>query len=98
MSPGAGVIAAAAVPHVPTLGLPENTPDFQLTLLEGARALARALRELKPDLFVVNSSHCIGTFGRYPTCQSAIRRLRAIFRQRQCQCDAAPTPRRRNSK
>lgn len=65
-----GIIAAAAVPHVPTLGLPENTPEFQLTLVEGERALGRTLREMKPDLFVVNSSHWICTFGWYATCQS----------------------------
>lgn len=65
-----GIIAAAVVPHVPTLGLPQNTPEFQLTLVEGARALGRALRELKPDLFVVNSSHWVCTFGWYATCQS----------------------------
>jgi len=64
-----GVVAAAVVPHVPTLGLPEHTPDFQLTLVEGERALGRALRALKPDLFVVNSSHWICTFGWYATCQ-----------------------------
>lgn len=64
-----GVIAAAAVPHVPTLGLPENTPDFQLTLVEGERALGRALRDAKPDLLVVNSSHWVCTFGWYATCQ-----------------------------
>jgi len=64
-----GVIAAAVVPHVPTLGLPENTPDFQLTLAEGARALGHALLALKPDLFVVNSSHWVCTFGWYATCQ-----------------------------
>ena len=32
-----GIIAAAVVPHVPTVGLPVNTPDFQLTLVEGER-------------------------------------------------------------
>jgi len=58
------------VPHVPTLGLPEHTPDFQLTLVEGARALGRALRALKPDLFVVNSAHWICTFGWYATSQA----------------------------
>ena len=66
----AGIIAAAVVPHVPTLGLPENTPDFQLTLVEGARAMGRALRALEPDLLVVNSSHWICTFGWYATCQA----------------------------
>jgi 3,4-dihydroxyphenylacetate 2,3-dioxygenase len=65
-----GLIAAAVVPHVPTLGLAKNTPDFQLTLVEGARALGRALRDLKPDLFVVNSTHWICTFSWYATCQS----------------------------
>ena len=65
-----GVVAAAVVPHVPTLGLPKNTPEFQLPLVEGERALGRALRALKPDLFVVNSSHWICTFGWYATCQS----------------------------
>ncbi len=65
-----GLIAAAVVPHVPTLGLAQNTPDFQQTLVDGERALGRALRELKPDLFVVNSSHWICTFGWYATCQS----------------------------
>jgi 3,4-dihydroxyphenylacetate 2,3-dioxygenase len=64
-----GVIAAGVVAHVPTLGLARNTPDFQLTLVEGERALGRALRALKPDLLVVNSAHWICTFGWYATCQ-----------------------------
>lgn len=65
-----GIVAAAVVPHVPTLGLACNTPDFQLTLAEGASALGRALRALKPDLLVVNSSHWVCTFGWYATCQA----------------------------
>lgn len=77
-----GIIAAAAVPHVPTLGLPENTPDYQLTLVDGERALGRVLREMKPDLFVVNSSHWICTFGWYATCQSLHRGV--------CVADEAP--------
>lgn len=77
-----GIIAVAAVPHVPTLGLPENTPEFQLTLVEGARALGRVLREMKPDLFVVNSSHWICTFGWYATCHS--------MHQGVCVADEAP--------
>jgi 3,4-dihydroxyphenylacetate 2,3-dioxygenase len=66
----AGIIAAAVVAHVPTLGLPENTPEFQLTLVEGERALGRALRDLKPDVLVVNSAHWICTFGWYATTQN----------------------------
>jgi 3,4-dihydroxyphenylacetate 2,3-dioxygenase len=64
-----GIIAAAVVPHVPTLGLAQNTPEFQLTLAAGERTLGHALRALKPDLFVVCSSHWICTFGWYATCQ-----------------------------
>jgi len=44
--------------------------------------LGRALRELKPDLFVVNSSHWICTFGWYATCQSV--------HQGVCVADEAP--------
>jgi aromatic ring-opening dioxygenase catalytic subunit (LigB family) len=77
-----GVIAAAVVPHVPTLGLAENTPEFQLTLVEGERALGRALRNLEPDLFVVNSAHWICTFGWYATCQS--------MHEGMCVADEAP--------
>ena len=77
-----GIVAVAAVPHVPTLGLPENTPEFQLTLVEGVRALGKVLREMKPDLFVVNSSHWICTFGWYATCQSV--------HQGVCVADEAP--------
>ncbi len=80
MSPG--IVAAAVVPHVPTLGLPNNTPDFQLTLVEGARAMGRALRELNPDLLVVNSAHWICTFGWYATCQDV--------HQGVCVADEAP--------
>ena len=77
-----GIIAAAVVPHVPTLGLAENTPEYQLTLVDGERALGRALRGLKPDLFVVNSAHWICTFGWYATCQSV--------HQGVCVADEAP--------
>jgi 3,4-dihydroxyphenylacetate 2,3-dioxygenase len=65
-----GIVAAAVVPHVPTLGLPQNTPDFQQTLVEGERALGRVMREMKPDLFVVNSSHWVCTFNWYATCHN----------------------------
>ncbi len=78
----AGIIAAGVVPHVPTLGLVQNTPDFQLTLAEGARALGRALRAAKPDLLVVNSAHWICTFGWYATSQAV--------HQGMCVADEAP--------
>lgn len=66
-----GVVAAALVAHVPTLGRPEITPDFQQTLVEGERRLGEALRRsLKPDLWVIASTHWVSTFNWFATCQA----------------------------
>jgi 3,4-dihydroxyphenylacetate 2,3-dioxygenase len=64
-----GVIAAAIVAHVPTLGRPEITPDFQQTLVQGERELGRRLRALGPDLWIVASAHWVSTFNWMATCQ-----------------------------
>jgi 3,4-dihydroxyphenylacetate 2,3-dioxygenase len=65
-----GVIAAATVAHVPTMGRAEITPDFQQTLVAGEKTLGAALRRaLKPDLWVVASTHWVATFDWLPTCQ-----------------------------
>jgi len=65
-----GVIAAAAVAHVPTMGRAEITPDFQQTLVAGERTLGAAIRRaLKPDLWVIASTHWVATFDWLPTCQ-----------------------------
>jgi 3,4-dihydroxyphenylacetate 2,3-dioxygenase len=64
-----GVIAAAVVAHVPTLGRPEITPDFQRTLVDGELVLGAGLRELKPDLWVIASTHWVSTFDWFATCQ-----------------------------
>jgi 3,4-dihydroxyphenylacetate 2,3-dioxygenase len=64
-----GVIAAAVVAHVPTLGRAEITPDFQQTLVQGERELGRKLRALKPDLWVIASTHWVSTFNWMATCQ-----------------------------
>jgi 3,4-dihydroxyphenylacetate 2,3-dioxygenase len=65
-----GVIAAATVAHVPTLGRAEITPDFQRTLVEGERTLGAAIRRaLEPDLWVIASTHWVATFDWLPTCQ-----------------------------
>ena len=67
----AGVIAAATVAHVPTLGRAEITPDFQQTLVSGERTLGAAIRRaLKPDLWVIASTHWVATFDWLPTCQT----------------------------
>jgi len=66
-----GVIATAVVAHVPTLGRAEITPNFQQTLVESERLLGAALRRvLKPDLWVIASTHWVSTFDWFATCQA----------------------------
>ena len=66
-----GVIASAVVAHVPTLGLPANTPVYQQTLVEAERCLGAALRTtLRPDVWVILSSHWVATFDWPVTCQA----------------------------
>lgn len=66
-----GVIASAIVAHVPTLGVPANTPAYQQTLVTAEQNLGAALRtRLAPDLWVVLSSHWIATFDWPITCQA----------------------------
>jgi 3,4-dihydroxyphenylacetate 2,3-dioxygenase len=66
-----GVIAAALVAHVPTLGRSENTPDYQQTLVQAERTMGAAVREaLKPDLWVIVSTHWVSTFDWFATCQA----------------------------
>jgi 3,4-dihydroxyphenylacetate 2,3-dioxygenase len=65
-----GVVAAALVAHVPTLGRSENTPDYQQTLVQAERTMGAAVRKaLKPDLWVIVSTHWISTFDWFATCQ-----------------------------
>jgi 3,4-dihydroxyphenylacetate 2,3-dioxygenase len=65
-----GVIASAVVAHVPTLGRVEITPEFQQTLVQGERTLGSALRRtLKPDIWVIASTHWVSTFDWFATCQ-----------------------------
>jgi len=66
----AGVVASALVAHVPTLGRSEITPDYQRTLVKAERMLGAALRAtLKPDLWVIASTHWVSTFDWFATCQ-----------------------------
>jgi 3,4-dihydroxyphenylacetate 2,3-dioxygenase len=66
-----GVIAAALVAHVPTLGRAENTPDYQHTLVQAERTMGAAVRAaLKPDLWVIVSTHWVSTFDWFTTCQA----------------------------
>lgn len=66
-----GVVAAALVAHVPTLGRVENTPDYQQTLVQAERTMGAAIREaLKPDVWVIVSTHWVSTFDWFTTCQA----------------------------
>jgi 3,4-dihydroxyphenylacetate 2,3-dioxygenase len=62
-----GIIATGIVAHVPTLSRAEITPAFQNTLVEGERRLGERLRALKPDLWVVISTHWVSTFNWFAT-------------------------------
>jgi 3,4-dihydroxyphenylacetate 2,3-dioxygenase len=77
-----GLIAVAVAPHAPRLGVEERVPDFQRGLLDGMKQMGQALRELRPDLFVVNSAHWVSTFNWYATLQDPHRGI--------CIADEAP--------
>lgn len=64
-----GIIATGIVAHVPTLSRAEITPDFQTTLVDGERRLGEKLRALKPDLWIVISTHWVSTFNWFATLQ-----------------------------
>jgi aromatic ring-opening dioxygenase catalytic subunit (LigB family) len=65
-----GVIATGVVAHVPTLSRADITPPYQRTLVEGERRLGEKLRALKPDLWVVISTHWVSTFNWFATFQN----------------------------
>jgi 3,4-dihydroxyphenylacetate 2,3-dioxygenase len=65
-----GIIATGIVAHVPTLSRAEIMPDFQNTLVEGERRLGERLRALKPDLWVIVSTHWVSTFNWFATLQA----------------------------
>ena len=65
-----GIIATGIVAHVPTLSRAEITPDFQNTLVDGERRLGERLRALKPDLWVIVSTHWVSTFNWFATLQA----------------------------
>jgi aromatic ring-opening dioxygenase catalytic subunit (LigB family) len=65
-----GLIAVAVAPHAPRLGIEERVPPFQTGLIDGLKQMGQALRDLRPDLFVVNSAHWVSTFNWYATLQN----------------------------
>jgi 3,4-dihydroxyphenylacetate 2,3-dioxygenase len=62
-----GLIAAVLTPHTPRMGIEERAPPFVKGLIEGERELGRALRAMKPDLFVLQTAHWVSTFHWFVT-------------------------------
>jgi 3,4-dihydroxyphenylacetate 2,3-dioxygenase len=68
--PSNGVVATGVVAHVPTLSRAEITPEYQSTLVSGERLLGEKLRALKPELWVIISTHWVSTFNWFTTMQA----------------------------
>ncbi len=57
-----GVIASTVASHTPRMAYEDKAWDFTLGLIDGLKEMGQVLRDLKPDLFVVNTTHWITTF------------------------------------
>ena len=57
-----GVIATVIASHTPRMAYEDKAWDFTLGLIDGLKELGASLRELNPDLIVVNTTHWITTF------------------------------------
>ncbi len=77
-----GVICTNIVSHTPRMGVEENAPEFVHGLIEGQKEMGRFLREMKPDLFVIHSTHWVSTFLWFATAQAVHEGL--------CVADEAP--------
>ena len=51
-----GLIAAAIAAHVPTLGLAQNTPDYQQNLVDAEHTLGDALQVCRRNVKIAISS------------------------------------------
>ena len=65
----AGIVGAGVTAHVPRMADEERAPPFQRGLIAGSKAMGAAIRELKPDLLVVQSAHWVCSFNWYATVQ-----------------------------
>jgi 3,4-dihydroxyphenylacetate 2,3-dioxygenase len=66
MSKG-GIIRSVVAPHSPRMMVESGTPEFLQGCLKGLYQLGDELRALKPDVFVVHSTHWVSTFDWYLT-------------------------------
>lgn len=65
-----GLIATVVAAHAPRLGIEEKVQPFQHGLIRGLKEMGQAMRDLKPDLFVLQSAHWVSTFNWYVTRQA----------------------------
>lgn len=65
-----GLIATVVAAHAPRLGIEEKVKPFQFGLIRGLKDMGQAMRDLKPDLFVLQSAHWVSTFAWYVTRQA----------------------------
>jgi 3,4-dihydroxyphenylacetate 2,3-dioxygenase len=77
-----GIVCSAVTPHTPRMGIESKAPAFVAPVIAGSYQMGEALRAMKPDVFIVNSSHWISTFNWYATCQAEHRGM--------CVADEAP--------
>ncbi len=62
-----GVIAAVIASHTPRMAYEDKAWDFTLGLIDGLKEMGTILRDLNPDLFVVNTTHWITSFDWFAT-------------------------------
>ncbi len=62
------IIRSVITPHSPRMGVEETAPDFVRPLIEGARAMGAYLRDERPDVLIIHSTHWVCTFLWHVTC------------------------------
>jgi len=56
------------VPHVPSICHEDQVPEFQQEMVDGLKAVAKEISEIKPDVIVLVSCHWPSTFAHYVDC------------------------------
>ena len=64
------IVMSAIASHSPRIGVEARAPAFLAGVIAGEYALGRAIRELAPDVIVLQSAHWVTTFTWYVTCQA----------------------------
>jgi len=62
------LLYSVITPHSPRMAVEETAPAFLKGVIEGSHALGATLRDAKPDLLIVHSTHWVCSFNWYVTC------------------------------